>query len=553
MKKYSVWNFLFKNKLSMIICVVLIVSNVMFSVSFAIVFQKFIDAVTSESYEDYIFYVISTILIILGLSFTNYAAKKTYYLYERNTMINIKYCIFSSVLSKSSSAFHKFEENDYINYLTQCITEIKQNFFDSLFYMVYDILMFLFGIIAVFLINLKMGLIILMMTILNLMIPFMLKRKILSRTDDDLRKNIEMTGYLKNILHSFQTIRIYGISDKMNQNYNELNLSQEYTNYFLNRIISFSNSLIYFLNYITVSIPWFIGAYLVIQGEFSIGVLMGISQLNNNVASPLNDFFTRLNSFVSGKHLCDKILDVIEERGNNKMLLDKEIFSISLSNISLSIGTKLILHDISLTFLEKKKYLIIGKSGSGKSTILKLISSFFDNYNGEIKINDVNLKEMNDISNIIHMISQDTDIFEDTILFNLTLYDDIDENKVINILKKVGLSNLISRLHDVVHIDELSGGELQRISIARALLHPCPILLIDEACSSLDVTTGYQIESLLLSTENQMIIEVAHRIYKNLLPLYDEIIWVNEGEIFASGSYNNMLNIEEFRQFINFE
>lgn len=553
MKKYSVLNFLFKNKLSLIICVVLIVSNVMFSVSFAIVFQKFIDAVTSESYEDYIFYVVSTILIILGLSITNYAAKKTYYLYERNTMIDIKYCIFSSILSKSSSSFHKFEENDYINYLTQCITEIKQNFFDSLFYMVYDILMFLFGIIAVFLINLKMGLIILMMTILNLTIPCMLKRKILSRTDDNLRKNIEITGYLKNILHSFQTIRIYGISDKMNQNYNELNLSQEYTNYFLNRIITFSNSLIYFLNYITVSIPWFIGAYLVIQGEFSIGVLMGISQLNNNVASPLNDFFTRLNSFVSGKHLCDKILDVIEERGNNIRLLDKEIFSISLSNISLSIGAKVILHDISLTFLEKKKYLIIGKSGSGKSTILKMISSFFDNYNGKIKINDVNLKELNDISNIIHMISQDTDIFEDTILFNLTLYDDIDENKVINILKKVGLSNLISRLHDVVHMDELSGGELQRISIARALLHPCPILLIDEACSSLDVTTGYQIESLLLCIENQMIIEVAHKIYKNLLPLYDEIIWVNEGEIFASGSYNDMLNIEEFRQFINFE
>ena len=200
--------------------------------------------------------------------------------------------------------------------------------------------------------------------------------------------------------------------------------------------------------------------------------------------------------------------------------------------------------NINLKIEKNKKYIIIGKSGSGKSTLLNTLSKITQ-YTGKIFIDDIDLQEIynEDLYKNLCIARQSPFLFYDTLYNNIVLEEN-KENKLYELLEKLKLEKFIDALHsgefDYENLNNLSGGEKQRVALIRALLKESNILLLDEFTSQLDNITAFEIENYILSLEDKTVIMILHRLNENILKKADKIIFIDNGKIEAIGNYEQI-------------
>ena len=188
--------------------------------------------------------------------------------------------------------------------------------------------------------------------------------------------------------------------------------------------------------------------------------------------------------------------------------------------------------NVSATFEKGKKYAILGKSGSGKSTLLKLLAGYYPEFEGEICTDEIAA-----LPDRLVMIHQKTFLFNDSVRNNLTLWKSYTENEISEVIKKAGLKEVMEHLPqglDTIIEDNgsnFSGGECQRLAIARALLSGKDILLMDEATSALDEQTANDVENSILSLENITCISVTHRLSRENMKKYSAVLKMDNGEL----------------------
>mgnify|MGYP002672999854 CR=1 FL=1 len=194
-----------------------------------------------------------------------------------------------------------------------------------------------------------------------------------------------------------------------------------------------------------------------------------------------------------------------------------------------------------------KKYAIVGGSGSDKTTLLNLLMRTYENYGGSIQYDGVELNRIssNSLFQVVSLVQQNVFVFNDTIYNNVTLYKQFPEQDVRSAMKRAGLNELVhSHGQDYVcgeNGSALSGGEKQRISIARALLCKTKVLLMDEATAALDEITANEIMSSILSIEDLTSIVVTHRLDENVLKQYDRIIVLHNGGVEECDTFEKLL------------
>ena len=295
---------------------------------------------------------------------------------------------------------------------------------------------------------------------------------------------------------------------------------------------------------------FFVGAYISIKtGEIAPSVIILFVQLMNYIISPLMQVPTTLSKRMSCKPIFKKISEIIKQEEDNKegKSIDN-INEIIISNLQFSYEDKVILNDISHKFEKNKSYAIVGTSGSGKTTLVNLLLGKHNDYSGDIHYNNTELKEISidSLFEISSFVEQNVFVFDDSIINNITMYSNIDEKLLQEAINKSGLSTLIEEKGTDYRCGEngcnLSGGEKQRISIARALVKKSQLLLLDEATSALDNETSASITNNLLAIDNTTKIMITHRLDEEILTKFDEIIVMKNGEIVEFGTYNELMN-----------
>ena len=275
----------------------------------------------------------------------------------------------------------------------------------------------------------------------------------------------------------------------------------------------------------------------------SYGTMISIVQLTNTLSSPLYTIIDKLGLYYGSKSIVDDMLSKIETKTShsNKLPL-KEIKTITFQNVCYCCENKTILKNINFTIQKGKKYLLIGKSGSGKTTLLNMIISKYKPTAGSILINglDASVYNEKDIQSCIGIIQQESHIFDGSIKDNLTLFNKYKlENDV---LEQSQLSNYIQSLQNGVNSETvengvgISGGEKQRISIARFLASKKQILLADEVTSALDKNTSDSIEKTILDCCNT-IVYCSHKYDKILMKKFDYVIEIENGCIKSADSF----------------
>lgn len=206
------------------------------------------------------------------------------------------------------------------------------------------------------------------------------------------------------------------------------------------------------------------------------------------------------------------------------------------------------LNGISHRFEKNKSYAIVGTSGSGKTTLINLLLGKYNDYSGSIHYNNIDLKEISidSLFEISSFVEQNVFVFDDSIINNITMYSSVDEELLNDAIKKSGLAKLIDEKGKDYRCGEngcnLSGGEKQRISIARALVKKSQLLLLDEATSALDNETSSSITNNLLAIDNTTKIMITHRLDEDILNKFDEIIVIKNGNIVEYGTYKELMD-----------
>jgi ABC-type multidrug transport system fused ATPase/permease subunit len=209
----------------------------------------------------------------------------------------------------------------------------------------------------------------------------------------------------------------------------------------------------------------------------------------------------------------------------------------------------MVLENINLTIEKGKTIAIVGKSGSGKSTLVDLLPRFIDPQSGEIYLDGRDIREykISDLRNLLGIVSQQSILFNDTFYNNIAFgMDNANEEEVIQAARIANAHDFIMETNDGYQTNvgdagsKLSGGQKQRISIARALLKNPPILILDEATSSLDTESEKLVQDAIIKLmKNRTSIVIAHRL--STVKHSDEILVLEEGQIVENGNHDQLL------------
>ena len=224
-------------------------------------------------------------------------------------------------------------------------------------------------------------------------------------------------------------------------------------------------------------------------------------------------------------------------------------FSLSVENVQVNFDEKRALEEIDIKFEPGKKYIIMGESGCGKSTLVKLFIKMVKCSKGRVMLGRKNINEIPDdqLYSVVNYMQQEVFLFDDTIRNNITLYKEYSEEAIKNAIESAGLTEYIGSLDEGIDTKingngyNLSGGEKQRIGIARALIAGAKIFIFDEITSNLDTSKERYIEDLILRLSGVTVIMITHRINDITLNQSDEIVVMKNGTISEHGKYSELL------------
>lgn len=303
---------------------------------------------------------------------------------------------------------------------------------------------------------------------------------------------------------------------------------------------------------ITAQLGVFIcGAYLSLSGEgITAGTTIVFVQLMNYVINPIATIPTCIAERKAAKILVQKIATALNENVSEEKNCQRvELHDgITVKNLSFAYEEgKQVLHDVNCNFQPGKKYAVVGASGSGKSTLLNLLMAAYPNYDGEICYDQTEQKEIasDNLYEIESIVQQNVFVFNATIKENVTMFGNFPQEEIDQAIRLSGLSTLIAEKGENYLCGEngsgLSGGEKQRISIARSLLKKSQVLLVDEATSALDKETAFQVSNSILGLDGVTSIVVTHSLDEALLTKYDEIIALKNGFVVESGTFRQLI------------
>lgn len=365
----------------------------------------------------------------------------------------------------------------------------------------------------------------------------------------------EKSGTILNeILRGIRDIKLLGITNKVNKMTSETLDKQSK----LDTKISISRMNIYntteIVKDILIFIIIFLGIFLININKLTLTTFLIIFMYRNDIFSLVFSYTSLKEYLVKYKVAKNRIMELfdnkkfpIETYGNES--IDNIKGEIEFKNVSFAYNKKEIIHNVSFKVNSLEDVALVGKSGSGKSTLFNLLTKSYDNYEGIITIDGVDIKKLNQKTLIdsISIISQNPYIFNLSIKDNLKLIDkNITDDDIINACKTARIHDFIETLPDKYNTllgeggVNLSGGQKQRLAIARALLKQSKILLFDEATSSLDNITQDEIQTAIKSiSKNFTIITIAHRL--STIINSNKIYLLEEGNIIACGTHKELL------------
>lgn len=461
--------------------------------------------------------------------------------YRRKTNLNLKIHYLKGVFEKNINEFNRESNAKYVSHITNDINTIDQDYIDGIFELALAVITFLVTVIIVGGLNIEILGIILVITVAMGVLSNALSSPVKKLFTERSVLYEKYTGYISEVLNAFRIIRVNNLYDRIEKNFEDRSRHLQEKSYHIEK----TSTYIYAMQNLTINFTVLaviaISVYYTIQGKLSFGGVILILNSFQSLIGPFQRASELFPKIVSSKNLF-KTLDqslMNEEISKEKISLHGFREEITLENVSYAYGENRVLEEVSLSLRKNGKYLIVGPSGGGKSTLLKLLRKYFAPGKGVIRVDGHDLTEITKESFFqnISNVEQNVFMFDDTLRNNLTLYREVEEKRLELAIKEAGLQSFVEKLpaglESVIEDNgrNISGGERSRIAIARALLNESDILILDEAFQSLDYETAKAIERTILSLGHLTVLNVSHIIIAENRSLYDQLLYVDNRKV----------------------
>ena len=532
----------------MIFNILVPLTNIVFAYSIKII----IDSGMSQNREALTQAILIGAIVIFIYASLNFISLRLRNKLVRQIMSRYKNKVFKSILDRDYREFSKEKSGKFISILTENMKKIEQDYLHQYFNISKNISLMIFSLVAMFIGNWFLTLLVIIASIIPMMISGFIGQKSASLQNSSMIADQKYLAKVKDILAGFLVIKSFNVKEAIGQDYKNESEKLDEIYFIKGKFDVLSNVISQLSGMIVFLVAFGGGMYLVFGGHTTIGSVTAIVQLVNFVVMPLNEIGMGMSKFREGQATLNsfEVKDVIElQTGKTKEYFD-DVISFSNVDFSYPNAEEKIFNNLSLQIKKGEKIAIVGMSGSGKSTLLNLLLRFYDVTSGYISIDNQDLQAISaeSLYNLMTIVQQDVYIFDDTLKANITLSQSFTEDDIKKAVQQSGLESYL--LENELGLQtlcgengsNLSGGERQRLSIARALIRKTPILLLDEATSSLDNKVTTEIENSILEIQDLTVLVVTHKLNKNMLKKYNRILFMKNGVIIEDGSFDNLMD-----------
>lgn len=457
-------------------------------------------------------YVLILVVIYILKSTFNYLSSALFTIVSQNTLLEIKKDLTNHII-KLPLEFFSNSESGYIVSRFGEVDSLSPLFSMQSFKLILSIFEFIGAMVIMFLMNVKLTLILVLIIPVFYLITKTFENAYGKLTSQTMEKAATFHGKFQQSVSGVEEIKRMNLEDKETEKINKSNKDYVKSSIKYSILLSVGSEVIILLSSIVSVLLLYIGGKGVLQESLSIGTYMAFVGYFGKLYAPVINWnlsmFTFKPAFVALDRIKDFFLKYPQESETSDKIKINEINMIEMKNVTFSYpdGKETVLNNFNLKAKRGDKLLLKGPNGSGKSTIIRLILGLYDNYDGEILINSIDLKKLSkrSLRSRISIVSQKIFLFNDTIENNIKIAGDVSEEKYETALKKSGLKQFIDNLHlkDKTLVGEngvkLSGGEIQKVAIARALIKSdsSDLFIFDEVAAHLDKETKELIKSFI--------------------------------------------------------
>lgn len=452
--------------------------------------------------------------------------------------------------------FDKKSHGEVLSLITNDIDKISQNLSNALTETVTCIVALLGMLIMMFSINVTMTLIITIILPICMMLTIKIAskgQKYFTYRQEGLAK---VDTKVEEMLRNHNIIKVFNSEDKILKDFNKENDSladNTWKSTFIGGIMHPIMMLIGNLSYVVIA---FLGGLFVIQGKITVGNIQSFITYAKNFTNPIGNLasiMTELESMIAAsERVEDYLLEEEEKKLENPVLLENVKGNITFDHVKFGYDeNKPIIKDFSAYVEKGKKIAIVGPTGSGKTTLVKLLMRFYDVNSGSILIDNINIQDVdrNELRKNIGMVLQDTWLYSDTIMENIR-YGKLDatDDEVIEASKEAQVHHFIQTLPNSYNMQineetsNISEGQKQLLTIARAILRDPKVLILDEATSSVDTRTEELIQKAMDSLmKGRTSFIIAHRL--STIKNADLILVLKDGDIIEQGTHEELISM----------
>ena len=484
----------------------------------------------------------------LFIYFTNLLGQKVVY--------DLRTKLFKTIINFKMSYYDKSSVGRLVTRTVSDMETIASIFSQGLFMIFADLILMFSVLIVMIVLSVQLSLIILIILPFVVLATRLFQRAMKVAFNEVRNEVANLNSFVQERLSGIKEIQIFNRQKIESENFKKIN--ERHKKAWLKTV--WYNSIFFPIAEISISISvglivWYAGSNIIqLENFVSLGTIFLFIQLSQMLFRPLRQIADKFNTLQMGMVAAKRVFEILDSdyNINDKGTLKNEEINgdIKFEKVYFSyVKNNNVLNDINLTIKKGEKIAIVGATGSGKSTIIKLILRLYDLENGTIKINNKNIKnyKISDLRSSISLVNQDIFLFADSIFNNITLFNEkISKNEVEEAAKNIGVLEFINKLPGGLsyNVKErgvmLSEGQRQIISFLRAYVSKPNILILDEATSSIDSKT----EELIQFATNKLIqdktsIIIAHRL--STIISADKIIVMRSGKIIEIGSHSELI------------
>lgn len=541
----------YKNKMCFIASVIMTIVMSFLNLMISWLIQQIMDSMANQNMQSVVRCAWIAASVVIAYTVANAVYRAVYPRFLQRAMQQYRDYTFSRLTQKSLRSFSKEGTALYVSALTNDCTSIENNYLAATFTLIELLFCFLGALIMMLYYSPVMLVLAVALSFLPVAVSMTAGNRLAEQEKEISKKNEHFVSIVNELLSGFPVIKSFRAETQASRLFSQRNEQAEEAKKNKRRTEQMISLLANDAGIIAQMGIFLAGAWLAISGKgVTAGVVIVFVQLMNYILNPISQvpllWSNRKAAIALMEKLSDALSENVREEGREKL----NGFSEKIEVKDLTYGYEPespVLKDLDVQFDAGKSYAIVGGSGSGKSTLLNLLMGSSSNYQGEICIDGVSIKniESESLYQLMTSVQQNVFVFNDTIRNNVTMFHEFPDKEVTLALERSGLSEFIEKRGEEFVCGEnganLSGGERQRISIARALLRKSPILLVDEATAALDAATARAVSFSILNLVGMTRIVVTHRLEEAILRRYDKILVMKNGTICEQGKFDTLM------------